>query len=185
MSRRIPQFSSPCYLSPRATVRGERLLRVELLEQRTLLTVASLLPDANSHDADPSTDIRADFTQPIDAGTVDDQTFAVHAHQTGRLLSINGDITSLTGSGTQVTFNPAADFHAGELVQVTITDGLEQSGGGSVGGPFVWQFRTATTAGPGEFFDSGQTLGDHGSLRGVAGRPGRRWRPRCLRRQTA
>lgn len=165
MSQRAPGESRRSALRrSQSRCTRDRSLRVEKLDERTLLAVASLLPDANSHDAEPATNIQADFTQPIDAGSLNDQTFVVHAMQTGRPLTVNGDITSLSAYGTQVTLEPAADFHAGELVQVTITDGLEASGGGSASGPFVWQFRTATTTSTGQFVDSGQTLGNFDSL---------------------
>ena len=96
----------------------------ERLEPRVLFTaVTSVDPLEGSHAALVSTDISATFDENINNATVSDQTFVVHAMQSRRLLSANGDITSLTTSGATVTLDPANDFHPGELVQVIATPG--------------------------------------------------------------
>ena len=131
--------------------------QVEVLEDRTLLTqVTALNPGANSHVAPLGTDVEATFDQNIDGSTVNDQTFVIHAMQSRRLLAASGDITSLTTMNATVTLEPAADFHPGEMVQVTVTAGIESTGA-EPAVPHVWQFRTAPTGGSGLF--SGQTLG--------------------------
>jgi len=65
-----------------------------------------------------------------------------------------------------VTLDPAADFHAGELVQVTVTDGIESTTPTSAT-PVLWQFRSAVEGGNGVFGDSGQSLGN-GDSRSVS-----------------
>ncbi|MCH7686672.1 MAG: Ig-like domain-containing protein [Planctomycetes bacterium] len=111
--------------------RSVSLFAIENLEDRTLLsapTVISTSPINATHSALVSTDVSATFDQTVDMGTLSDQTFVVHAMQSRRLLSANGDITSLITSGATVTLNPANDFHPGELVLVTATAGIENAG---------------------------------------------------------
>ena len=123
------------------------------------LVPTSVSPDANSHDAAVGTNVSATYSRNIDPASATAQTFAVHAMQTGQLL------TPPSVAGWTVTQNPAGDFHPGELVQVTATAGLETAGP-PVLTPYVWQFRAAATAGNGDFIDSGQDLGS-ASSRGV------------------
>ena len=139
---------------------GDHFSSFERLEPRVLFTaVTSVNPLEGSHDALVATNISATFDEAIDNATVSDQTFVVHGQQFGRLLTINGDITSLGATGMAVTLDPASDFHPGELVQTTVTSGIASTTATNVT-PFVWQFRTAPTSGSGVFDDSGQSLGN-------------------------
>ena len=112
----------------RASCLSSLRARFESLEIRQAPAgVTATLPTADSHNALVSTDISATFNATIENSTVTDQTFVVHARETSRLLLANGDITSLGASGMTITLNPAADFHPGELVQVTATAGIQDT----------------------------------------------------------
>ena len=119
-------------------------------------TVISVDPTANTHTALPGTDVSVTYDQDINPASVSDQTFVVHAVQTGKLLC-PPHTTSVRG-GT-VTMNPAVDFKAGELVQATATTGIRSLAGQGATAAFVWRFRTSVTDGSGRFRDSGQNLG--------------------------
>ncbi|MAE64886.1 MAG: hypothetical protein CMJ18_11510, partial [Phycisphaeraceae bacterium] len=143
---------------------------MERLESRWLLaaTLQSLAPAANSPSVAVSTDVTATFTGDVDAATVTDQSFVVHAAQSGRLLTSQGDALSVNQA--TVTLDPSDDFFPGQWVSVTATDAIDNlPGGRGPGGaplPQVWQFQTAATGGDGLFTDNGQSLGD-GSTRDV------------------
>jgi hypothetical protein len=130
-----------------------------------LTTVTSVDPAASSHDAAASTDVSATFDQNINEATATAQTFAVHSMQRGQLV---GATATVDTSGSTVTLDPASDFFPGELVQASITAGIQGSGGQPVD-PHVWQLRTAVSFGSGQFSDSGQDLGTSNSRGGALG----------------
>ncbi len=142
---------------------------LESLERRLLFTaavIASVSPLENSHAAAISTDITATYDQNIDGATVNDQTFAVHAMQTGRIVNPpHGSAISVVGD--TITFNPDNDFKPGETIQVIATDGIDNLLA-EPSPPRVWTFRAATSGG-GDFVDSAQELGDHNSRGAVLG----------------
>jgi hypothetical protein len=141
-------------------VGAEERAILEWLEPRLLLSgafhVVSVDPAANSHDAPPETLVSATCNRNIDPASASDQTFVIHAAQTGTLLGPDNVI--LVGGAT-IALHPSAPFHAGELVQGTVTAGLESLGGQFAADPFVWQFRVEATDGTGFFVDSGQLPG--------------------------
>ncbi len=155
-----------CSRSP--LLRRKRFLRpcVESLEQRLVLaapassvfgapvadagndlSLVQVDPPPHSHQAEVSTDITATFNQEIDATSADIQSFAVHSRQRGQLVNASATV-GVTGS--IVTLDPAVDFFPGELVQASITSGIEESTG-SAAEPHVWEFRTAVSSGVGWF----------------------------------
>ena len=139
-----------------------RRLLLEPLEFRRMLApvVSSLTPTAASHSAVVSTDVEVTFTETLGAGTVTDQTFAVHGMQTGRLRTADSDLFS--AAGPVATVNPADNFLPGEQIQATVTAGI-QNGSGQAATPFVWQFRTRVTSGTGLLLDSGPGFGNSNS----------------------
>ncbi|HBY07309.1 MAG TPA: hypothetical protein DEH22_05805, partial [Chloroflexi bacterium] len=62
---------------------------------------------------------------------------------------MNGTITASNGD-TTFTYDPTQDFFPGELVQVSASRQILDSGGTSIT-PYVWQFRTAVSGGSGDF----------------------------------
>ncbi|MAE66758.1 MAG: hypothetical protein CMJ18_21020, partial [Phycisphaeraceae bacterium] len=115
--------------------------------------MTDVTPTANDPDAPVDTNVSASFDQNVDAGSVNDRTFAVHAMRTGQLT-----VPGVETAGLQVSFNPTSDFKAGEIALVTATSGILSSG--VPVRPEVWQFRAAVSASsPGLFRDTGQSLG--------------------------
>lgn len=111
-------------------------------------------PAPNSHNVPLTTSIGVTYNEAIDPATVNTQTFAVHALQTGQLLEAYG-----VHSGT-IVLTPTAGLYPGELVFASATTGtLSAIDGTGPLTPTVWQFRTAVSFGSGNFVDSGQALG--------------------------
>ncbi|MGD8414239.1 MAG: FG-GAP-like repeat-containing protein, partial [Candidatus Latescibacterota bacterium] len=93
-------------------------------------------------------DVEATFNTPINLATVTDTSFVVHGTHGG------GNFTgtfSLADGGQTVVFDPDSLFHAGDVVDVTITGALKGSNGLSLSTPFAWSFTVAAT-------DVGDTL---------------------------
>ena len=132
-----------------------RRLFSESLEERTLLTVVTGSdPAPHAFDAALSTNISATFDEALNAGTITPQSFVVHGtHSVGQLT---GGLTTLTVDGQTATHDPANNFAAGEIVNVTVTGSA--MGTSTAVEKRVWQFRTATTAGSGQFEDTGQVI---------------------------
>jgi hypothetical protein len=141
--------------------RRKRQLLTERLEQRVLLTaVTSVAPLPNSPAALVASDVTATFDQPINPATASPTTFAIHSMQRGQLVGAAATVSTV---GSVVSLDPASDFFPGELVQATVTDGI-QSSTSDPATPRVWQFRTGVTAGGGLFLQSPLTLGNQESL---------------------
>jgi hypothetical protein len=92
----------------------------------------------------------------MDPATVNPQSFAVHARQTGWLTE-----TLSVLSGT-ITLDPLNDLHAGELVQASATTDLLSMGGEAPITPTVWQFSTSPWGGNAAFHEN-QILPNLGS----------------------
>ncbi|MBI1375766.1 MAG: tandem-95 repeat protein [Phycisphaera sp.] len=140
---------------------------IELLEQRLLMsavTAVSLSPEPNSQTADRYATVVATFDQTLNAATVTEDTFVVQTLRTARLLDANGGVFTLTTEDATVTLQSGSDWRAGEIVQVTITGGIENPGGEGAT-PYVYQFRVTAENGTGVFNDSGQTLGNAATSR--------------------
>jgi len=105
----------------------------------------------NSVDRDSNIELEFDANvsqSSIDGGTASDPTddaIQIKGEQTGRVAGVySGDGT------TTITFNPDEDFKPGEVITVTLTDGVQGTGGG-VGVSTIFQFTTAPDPGPGLF----------------------------------
>jgi uncharacterized membrane protein len=122
--------------------------------------VLAKFPESNSHNAEVTTPISITYDQDIDPTTVNPQTFAVHARQTGWLMD------ALSVDGGMIMLQPTDPLHAGELVQVSATTStLSMDGEGPVD-PTVWEFTTAPWAGN-AYFHAGQSWNDTDN-RGIA-----------------
>jgi hypothetical protein len=111
----------------------------------------AVFPPPESHTADVTTPILITYDQDMDPLTVNPQTFAVHARQTGWLTD------SLSVSGGTIRLDPLSPLHAGELVQVSATTQTLSLGGEGPITPTVWQFTTAPWSGN-AYFHYVQTL---------------------------
>jgi uncharacterized repeat protein (TIGR01451 family) len=107
-----------------------------------LFHVTGTDPVPNSHDASLDTDLFFTANSAVSATSVTTETVVVHGGFQGRL---DGDF-----SFGSVTFDPASDLHPGELVQVSVTDGV-LNGDGEPVVPHVWEFRAATLGGSSTF----------------------------------
>ena len=159
--RRLPASGRRLHPSANNHRLASRLRRlfIEPLERRALLaTITAVAPAANSFDAASTSDVTATFDQAIDAATVTVETFAVHATQ-----SEQTGAAAISVNGNEIRLDPTADFRPGELIQATVTSGVEDTGGDLVT-PFVWQFTTAATNGGGLFQDGNQGFGNQVSM---------------------
>ena len=96
-------------------------------------------PPLNDIDALTTANVTATFDQAINAGTA--STFVVHGSLTGERSGTYGG-----GETTVISFDPAADFHPGEEVQVSLTSGIQTPGGEAIP-TYVWTFRAAARTG--------------------------------------
>ncbi|WP_020468671.1 beta strand repeat-containing protein [Zavarzinella formosa] len=144
-----------------------RTLRLESLENRDVPAapvISALNPSANSNTVPVGGNIQATFDQSLNATTVTGQTFVVQGMQSGQLRSVDGDVFGAVGS--TVTVDPSFNFHAGELVQVTATSGI-QNNAAEGAKPNVWQLRAATAPASATFTNS-QTLSSAAATFSVA-----------------
>lgn len=115
-------------------------------------TVSTLAPARNARAAAVGTDVAITFSQAVSAATASGvQVFSAQGggRRTGGYAT----------SGRTLTFNPAADFRAGETVMASIPATV-QSNGGTAASPQVYQFTTAATGtGRGNFLPVGPAVG--------------------------
>jgi hypothetical protein len=109
--------------------------------------VVEVQPAANSHTATVATNLTVTVNDVVSSTTVTTRTLFVHGGFQGRLAGSH--------QFSDIEFDPDNDLHPGELVDVSVTDGV-QAGKKSVA-PYVWQFRAGVGGGDLRF-TSGQNL---------------------------
>ena len=119
-------------------------------------TFSSSSPANATHAATLSGNLTATFSQAMSTNSVTSSTFVVHGgfigkHSTGGTASTHKDGTYTGGGTTTLTFNPGANFKAGELVQVSLTTGLQNTSIQALTAARVYQFRAAAGTGPAVF----------------------------------
>jgi hypothetical protein len=107
-----------------------------------LFQVTSVDPEQNSIDAALNDNIYINLSDTADAGTIDEKTIVIHG-------GFSGQVEGVFSTGN-IRFNPTSDFYPGELIQTSVTAGVETSEGDPLE-PFVWEFRAAAGPGPGIF----------------------------------
>jgi uncharacterized repeat protein (TIGR02543 family) len=123
-----------------------------------MIRVTAVSPASNSHTAALTDNISFTADAALIPASVTPSTFTIYGGGHGQM---NGVITA-SGGDTTFTDNPTATFFPGEVIQATITSG---TGAAS----YVWQFRTATTAGTAAFPpDTTQPTFGNGQSRGLA-----------------
>src|SRR5688572_14295422 len=96
-------------------------------------TVVAVMPTANALRISPSSNIAVTFDNPIPPAAVNMANFKVSGAQNGNIPG------ALSGEGTNtITFDPAHDFKAGEVVTVTVTPGVGIEHG------YTWRFTVAS-----------------------------------------
>ena len=113
-------------------------------------------PSPNDHDVSADANVSATYNQNMTDASATDEMFVVHAMQTGQLIEPPNTISA---TGPTATLDPAANFHAGELVQATVRGGLGTEIGFLTDISYVWQFRAETTGGQSTFGGSWQDFG--------------------------
>ena len=113
-------------------------------------------PPQNDIDALTSANVTATFGQNMNAGTA--STFVVHGSLTGERSGTYGG-----GGTTVISFDPAADFHPGEEVQVSLTTGNQTTGGEAIPA-YVWTFRAAAGTGVADFSGPSKNFGTGSDL---------------------
>jgi len=109
--------------------------------------VIDLEPDPEVYTAPVDASVSVTYDQDMDPATVNPQSFAVHARQTGWLTE------TLSVSGGTITLDPLNVLHAGELVQASATTATLSLGGEAPLAPTVWQFTTAAWGGNAQFHE--------------------------------
>ncbi len=127
----------------------------------TASEVTDVFPPGGSHSAAVDTDLSVILDAMVDPGTVDSSTFVVHG---GFHAPVTGSFNIITDT---FTFDATDDFHPGELIQATVTNGIES--GGEPVNPYVWWFRTEVKNGVGTFEYSDQALGIYSSFASASG----------------
>jgi len=102
-------------------------------------------PDPNTHTAPPNTTVSLTYSETMDAATVNTQTFAVYAFQTGLLTATFGV------DGNTIILTPTRPFFPGELVQTTATTRTLSITGEQPLSYTVWGFCAAVQGGSGVF----------------------------------
>jgi hypothetical protein len=117
--------------------------------------IISHTPAQNALDIGANSDISVTFDANMAQSSFDaNTTFNVDGSISGEHLG------AFSGDGTStITFNPTNDFEVGEVVTVTLTTGLQSSGGAALADDYTFQFVVDAPYGHGQFFDSGNSLG--------------------------
>ena len=111
-------------------------------------------PTKNELDVAANSSIVVQFSDNINGATIDNNSFNVDGSMIGKIAG------SYSGGGTNtITFDPASNFEYGEVINVTLTSGIQSTGGDPLAAPYTWQFVVQAVDGPGTFLDSGQRLG--------------------------
>jgi photosystem II stability/assembly factor-like uncharacterized protein len=99
--------------------------------------VVEVQPAANSHTATVATDLTVTVNDIVSPTTVTTQTMSVHGGFRGHLAG--------SYHFSDIVFEPANDFYPGELVEISVTDGVQAGKKGVT--PYVWQFRAGVAGG--------------------------------------
>jgi len=110
---------------------------------RYVSTIDTISPWINALNVPVNTDISITFDDDMDASSINDTTFKVHAQMTG----LHSGIISYDAPSKTVTFDPDNDFAIGEVVTVTITDHVLSELGYPLSKSYIWQFTTEVSSG--------------------------------------
>lgn len=107
--------------------------------------VVSTAPQQNALQVSPATDISVIFDVAMDATTITSATFLVQTTGAG---TQSGAI-SYDGPTQSASFDPDREFGTGEVVTVTLTEGVQSSGGAPLAGGYGWSFTVGAGSGGG------------------------------------
>ena len=111
-------------------------------------TIISLTPNRNAINIAANSTVVVTFDMPMDSATINTNTMVVR-----------GSFTVIAGSyrlvGATATFTPSNPFTPGEVVTVSLTTGITESGGvGTLANSEVYSFTIAVAGGRGTFAES-------------------------------
>ncbi len=114
-------------------------------------------PIANANDVAPDADIQIGFSTGMDSdflkvNPLEDANIFVFADQTGQ-ISANASFSHIDNS-TSAVLDPVANFRAGELVQVSVTESIASIRNLNATRAHVYQFRAASALSSGRFSSS-------------------------------
>ncbi|MEL6561003.1 MAG: FG-GAP-like repeat-containing protein [Bacteroidota bacterium] len=135
------------------------ILSQDLLAQTLTLTSSS--PAANSINISANSSITLNFDEIVNSASANENNIVISGNQSGL---VDG---SFSGGGTaSITFDPSEEFFSGEIITVTLTDGLIGIMG-EVAAEISIQFTIASLPGPGIFEDQQTITGNATSPRSV------------------
>jgi len=109
--------------------------------------ITSVNPLQNALNVSKDTDISVTFGIDINSSTINENTFIVHASQTG---FHNGNYSYDSGTKT-ATFDPDNNFTVGEIVTAILTKGIQSLIGDPLPDPYEWSFTVEVDGGSGKF----------------------------------
>jgi len=110
-------------------------------------------PEQNELNVAAFYEVYVDFGVDMDGATFNPMNFVVHSTTDG----YHGATISYDAPSRTATFDPTNDFRAGDVVTVTLTQGIETAEAEQLAEPYVWSFTIDAIGESGEFF--GDTLG--------------------------
>lgn len=109
------------------------------------LGVSAVAPARNALTASTASNLVVTFDAPVDPSTVNASTFEVFGRWSGPRTG------ALTVAGNTATWRPERPFFPGELVSVSLSSGVQSTGGAPLAGGYAWYFWTRAGAGTNAF----------------------------------
>jgi len=124
------------------------------------VNVVSTIPSQNALDVNKISNILITFDQPISFATMTATTFSVYGH----LKGYYSGTYSWDGSSKTATFNPTNNFADGEIISVSLTNGIKSVAGGTLN-PYSFSF-TVQASNPTKmaFMRSDQSVSKSGNI---------------------
>jgi len=110
------------------------------------LAVSTFSPTPNARSAPRTSNVAATFNQSLANNAVTLGSLKVFSQQSGGKKAGTASV-----SGNTLSFNPTADFKAGETVVATLTAGAQSGSGATLATRQVFQFTAATSPSTGRF----------------------------------
>ena len=105
-------------------------------------TAVSTTPTQNQLNVEKSANISVAFDADMNPSSINSNTFIVHGSQTG----LHPGTYSYNSITRTVTFDPDSDFNIGEVVNVTLTTGIQDATGDPMPDPYIWSFNIVVNA---------------------------------------
>jgi hypothetical protein len=136
-----------------------QVLPVVYFSDDSSLILLSSSPTRNANHVPRDANIVLTFDQLLDPATVNSDSIIIRGAQTGPIAG------SFSVDGPIATFDPAADFKAGEVIHVLATTGLQAGDGTPLAAAVSYQFTTLVSPAP----ESPPSFNDHTITTGADG----------------